>query len=352
MPPPTILYIGGSINQTEQLHAVSKAVGSHVARFSPYFGDAHVGLARRLGFLEATIAGNKRRGWCLDYLRDHGLEIDEDGRRDDYDLVVTCSDLILPRIARTKPLVAVQEGIFDPDTWMSELWRRARFLPMWLAGTSLTGESHVYDRYCVASQGFKDRLVEKGADPDAICVTGIPNFDDCKTFYDNDFPHRGFVLVCTSDGRETFKSDDRAALVKRAQEIAGGRELVFKLHPNEDPIAGPAEILRLAPEAKVYTKGKAEHMIANCDVLVTEWSSTAFVGLALGKELHSNFPREELERLAPVQNDGRAAANIAAVVHEVDRELRGQKRRRFPSRARSAAEATTAAPSPAAEGSR
>lgn len=352
MPPPTILYICGSINQTEQLHAVSKAVGSHVARFSPYFGDAHVGLARRLGFLEATIAGNKRRGWCLDYLRDHGLEIDEDGRRDDYDLVVTCSDLILPRIARTKPLVAVQEGIFDPDTWMSELWRHARFLPMWLAGTSLTGESHVYDRYCVASQGFKDRLVEKGADPDAICVTGIPNFDDCKTFYDNDFPHRGFVLVCTSDGRETFKSDDRAALVKRAQEIAGGRELVFKLHPNEDPIAGPAEILRLAPEAKVYTKGKAEHMIANCDVLVTEWSSTAFVGLALGKELHSNFPREELERLAPVQNDGRAAANIAAVVHEVDRELRGQKRRRFPSRARSAAEATTAAPSPAAEGSR
>jgi hypothetical protein len=118
MPPPTILYICGSINQTEQLHAVSKAVGSHVvARFSPYFGDAHVGLARRLGFLEATIAGNKRRGWCLDYLRDHGLEIDEDGRRDDYDLVVTCSDLILPRIARTKPLVAVQEGIFDPDTW-------------------------------------------------------------------------------------------------------------------------------------------------------------------------------------------------------------------------------------------
>lgn len=333
MSAPTILFICGSINQTEQLHAVARALGPHTARFTPYFGDLHVRFARAIGALEATIAGKKRRGWCLEYLRDHGLDIDEDGRAGDYDLVVTCSDLILPRIARTKPLVAVQEGIFDPDSWVSDVWRRHRYLPMWLAGTSLTGESHRYDRYCVASEGYRARLVARGADPRAIVVTGIPNFDDCQVFRDNDFPHRDFVLVCTSDGRQTFKSDDRAALVARARRLAAGRKLIFKLHPNEDPEVGAREILAVAPEALVYSTGKAEHMIANCEVLVTEWSSTAFVGLALGKEVHSNFPREELERLRPVQNGGTSGASIARVVEELHASLRGKKPGPFPSRA-------------------
>jgi hypothetical protein len=334
MSAPTILFICGSVNQTEQMHAVSRALGPHKARFSPYFGDLHVKFARAIGALEATIAGKKRRGWCLDYLRKHGLTIDEDGLAGDYDLVVTCSDLILPKIAREKPLVAVQEGIFDPDNWMSDLWRKLRFLPMWLAGTSLTGESHVYERYCVASPGYKDRLIAMGADPSAVVVTGIPNFDDCASFHDNDFPLEKFVLVCTSDARETFKDDDRAALVRRAQRIAAGRPLVFKLHPNEHAERSTAEIKAVAPEAIVYASGKAEHMIAKCDVLITQWSSTAFVGLALGKEVHSNFPREELERLRPLQNGGTSAERIARVVEEVHAELRGVKRSRFPSRAK------------------
>ena len=57
-------------------------------------------------------------------------------------------------------------------------------------------------------------------------------------------------------------------------------------------------------------------MIANCDVLVTQYSSTAFVGLALGKEVHSYYGHDELLRLLPVQN-GCAARNIAAVCREV-----------------------------------
>ena len=51
-------------------------------------------------------------------------------------------------------------------------------------------------------------------------------------------------------------------------------------------------------------------MIANCDVLITQFSSVVFVGLALGKEVHSNHPLEMLQRLMPVQH-GRAAQNIA-----------------------------------------
>jgi hypothetical protein len=57
-------------------------------------------------------------------------------------------------------------------------------------------------------------------------------------------------------------------------------------------------------------------MIANCDVLITRYSSTVFVGLALGKETHSDYPMDELRRLLPVQNRC-AAVNIANVCRQV-----------------------------------
>ena len=53
-------------------------------------------------------------------------------------------------------------------------------------------------------------------------------------------------------------------------------------------------------------------MTASCDVLVTRLSSTAFVGLALGKETHSDFDMDERRRLMPVQN-GSAVSNIADI---------------------------------------
>ena len=53
-------------------------------------------------------------------------------------------------------------------------------------------------------------------------------------------------------------------------------------------------------------------MIATCDVLVTRFSSTAFVRIALGKETHSDFDMEEMRRLTPVQN-GSAIPNIADI---------------------------------------
>ena len=53
-------------------------------------------------------------------------------------------------------------------------------------------------------------------------------------------------------------------------------------------------------------------MIATCDVLVTRFSSTAFVGLMLGKETHSDFDMDEMRRLMPVQN-GSAVSNIADI---------------------------------------
>jgi hypothetical protein len=52
-------------------------------------------------------------------------------------------------------------------------------------------------------------------------------------------------------------------------------------------------------------------MIANCDVLITKYSSVVYVGLALGKEVHSYFNLDELKKLLPIQNNGASAGKIA-----------------------------------------
>ena len=78
-----------------------------------------------------------------------------------------------------------------------------------------------------------------------------------------------------------------------------------------------AELARHAPGALVFERGNTEEMIANCAVLVTQFSSTAYVGLALGKEVHSYFDVEELARLCPIQNGSTSAHRIADVCRAV-----------------------------------
>jgi hypothetical protein len=298
------------------MHEVARELPGHDHAFTPYYCDAPLEWACRLGLAESTVAGEKLVRRCLEYLRREGLPVDHGGRRGPYDLVVSCSDLVVQQLARRTRLVVVQEGILDPEGWEYRLWRRFPFLPRWIAGTATTGLSLAYDRFCVASEGYREHFEARGVPRERIAVTGIPNFDDCRRFLENDFPHRGYVLVCTSDARETLKRDDRTAFLRRCLEIAAGRPLVFKLHPNENEERATREIRAVAPGALVFARGSAEEMIANCDVLVTQYSSTVFVGLALGKECHSYWDLDHLRRLLPVQN-GRAARNVAAVCREV-----------------------------------
>ena len=307
-----ILFICGSMNQTTQLHQVSEHLREYECSFSPFYCDGFVELLRRLGLMEFTILGDQLAGRCRKYLQDHGLTIDYQGRNQSCDLVVTCSDVHLQKNIRDKNVVLVQEGITDPESMAFHLVRRARFLPRWLAGTSATGLSDAYRAFCVASEGYRDLFMRKGVRPEKIVVTGMPNFDNCRRYCSNDFPHRRYVLVCTSPLRETFRGENRKEFIRKAVEIAGSRLLIFKLHPNEDIKRATREIHRHAPGALVFATGSAEEMIANCDVLITRFSSTAFVGLALGKETHSDFNMDEMRRLTPIQN-GSAALNIANV---------------------------------------
>jgi hypothetical protein len=298
------------------MHQIARELSEHEHAFTPYYCDGLLELARRAGLLEFTIAGEKLLRRCLDYLERERLPLDPGGLRGGYDLVLTCSDLVVPRNTRGRRVVLVQEGILDPEGWSYRLWRRFRFLPRWLAGTATTGLSLSYDRFCVASEGYREHFLARGVPPERLVVTGIPNFDDCRRYLENDFPHRGYVLVCSSDARETFKRDDRAAFLRRCLEIAAGRPLVFKLHPNENAERARREIQAVAPQALVFQSGSAEEMIANCEVLVAQYSSTVFVGLALGKECHSYWDLAELRRLLPIQN-GCAARRIAAVCRQV-----------------------------------
>jgi hypothetical protein len=67
----------------------------------------------------------------------------------------------------------------------------------------------------------------------------------------------------------------------------------------------------------VFSDGNTNHMIANCDALVTRYSSVVYIALALGKEVHSDIPLPTLERLLPVQNGGTSAAHIADACRSV-----------------------------------
>ena len=307
-----VLFICGSINQTKQLHQIAMRMSDVDASFSPYYCDGALEIIRRTGLLDTTILGEKLKNRCLAYLRTYDLDVDYQGRRGRYDLVVTCSDLIMPRNIRGVPCVLVQEGMTDPENLLYHIVRRLRFLPRWLASTSTTGLSGLYDRFCVASEGYRRLFIRKGADPSTLVVTGIPNFDDCDRYLKNDFPLHHFVLVCTSDMRETFKYENRVKFIRKAVAIAAGRQLVFKLHPNENAARAAREIRAHAPGALVFSAGNTEEMIANCDVLVTRYSTTVYVGLALGKECYSDFDVEELRAMVPVQNRS-AARNIAGV---------------------------------------
>lgn len=316
-----VLFICGSLNQTTQLLQVASELPEYEHRFSPYYGPTYVSWLRELGLIEFTIGGRRLREIAADCLRAHGAELDVDGRSGGYDLVVSCCDLVVPPNVRSAPMVLVQEGILDPPSLALRFVQRfPDRTPRWLAGTAATGLSGSFDRFCVASRGYLEHFADLGVPRERLALTGIPNFDDCKRYATYRFPHRNYVLVCTSDGRETFKRDDRQALIRRALGVAGERKLIFKLHPNENAGRAQAEIHALAPRALVYRNGSAEGMVAHADVLITEWSTLAFVGIALGKPVYSNYSPSELLRLCPLQN-GASAQLIADQCREVLGEL-------------------------------
>jgi len=84
-------------------------------------------------------------------------------------------------------------------------------------------------------------------------------------------------------------------------------------NPLEDIKRATREINKYAPGALVFAYGSINPMIANADVVITQQSSSTYVALALGKEVHTNLNLEELKRLMPIQNGGASAVRIARI---------------------------------------
>jgi len=305
-----ILYICGSLNQTKMMYKISQYFPDCENYFTPYYADGFIDLVRKTGALDFTILGGEFRKDAEKFLSSHNCKIDYQGKNNDYDLVFTCADLIVPKNIRNKKLVLVQEGMTDPENLIYHFVKALK-LPRWLASTSAMGLSDAYDIFCVASEGYRELFIKKGVKPEKIKVTGIPNFDDCEKYLNNNFPYKNFVLVATSDSRETFKYENRKKFIQKALKISNGRKLIFKLHPNEKYERAVKEIEKFAPGSLVFWKEDIYPMIANCDVLITRFSSVVYLGLALGKEVYSEFDINELKKLLPIQNGGTSAKNIA-----------------------------------------
>ncbi len=170
--------------------------------------------------LDNTVLGGPFRQKTLEYLETSNLNTDIEGKDNDYDLVFTCSDLIIQKNIIGKKIVLIQEGMTDPENILFHLVKKLN-LPGWIAGTSTTGLSDAYLKFCVASEGYKNFFIKKGAKAEKLEVTGIPNFDNCKSYLrNNSFPHKNYVLVATSDCRETFKYENRKEFTLTAREAA------------------------------------------------------------------------------------------------------------------------------------
>lgn len=315
-----ILYIIGTPNQTTQMHQIAELLPECDHYFSQFYADSNIiRTYESLGFLDNTIMGvkGKFKKQSDDYLLANGLNNDYRGGifNHDYDLAIVCTDMILPKkVTDTKKIVWVQEGMIDPMTTLSKVVK-ALGLPAWLAGdTSLNGSGNKCDIFCVASEGYSSYIAENGTEKSKTIVTGIPNFDNLATHLKNNFPHKGYVMVATTDFRETMRSEDRVGFIKHCVKIANGRKMLFKLHPNEQWDRAKAEIEAHAPEGSmVFQQGSTNDMIANCVELITQYSTVVYVGIALNKKVHSFLPLDELYRNAPIQNGGQSAQNIADI---------------------------------------
>ncbi len=311
-----ILFICGSLNQTTMMHKISKQMEGYKCFFTPYYADGIEDFTASLGWLDFTVLGGRHLRETKEYLSKNFLAMDHRGTRYEYDLVVTCSDLIVQKNIRNKRLVLIQEGITEPETWIYQLVKWLK-LPRYLANTSTSGLSNAYDVFCVASEGYADLFVRKGVRREKVYVTGIPNFDDMQSDLVNEFPYRDHVLVATSPLRETFRYDDRENFIRKCIEIAAGRPLIFKLHPTEKAKRVKNEIRKIAPQALIFTEGNVNHMMANASAVITQQSTCTYVAMGLGKEIHTNLNMEELKRLMPIQNNGDSARRIASICHRV-----------------------------------
>lgn len=317
-----ILCLVGSRNQTTQLHQIAQHLEQDYNIFySQIFGEGFFYKAMaETGLFDNTVLGRDSSFTLAsqEYIRQHDLNYDYRGttKNIDYDLALLSTDMIVPKSFKKIKTIWVQEGMIDPINNFSKLVKKINLPPYTTANTSLNGTTNIADIYCAMSKGYKDYFSELGTNKNKILVTGVPNFDNIASLNQTTYHEKGFVLVATSDIRELGGNDDRIHLIKKCVDIARGKKIIFKPHPNENIERIKSEIYSVIPHATIITEPIIDTLIAHCDTLITQYSSCVYIGLTLGKKVYSYFPIEELESKKPVQNGGKSSEIIANITRE------------------------------------
>lgn len=309
-----ILLLTGSMNQTTQMIGIAHQLQDYDCWFSQLFTDNALlnFLIDKTPLLDGTVISRPFRAAAELHLRAKNFKIDYRGKKNEYDLVIFCSDMLVPKRMLQQKTIWIQEGMIDKITWSSKLIKALKLPAVLCLNTSLNGTSNKCDVYCTGSEGYKAYITGMGTAPEKVVVTGIPNYDNAAQYLHNNFPHQDYVMVATSDIRETARAENRPQFIKDCVAIANGRQLLFKLHPNEQFDRAIKEIESIAPEnTLIFTEGNTNEMIANCAELITQYSTVVYTGISLGKKVHSWFDVADLMMMAPVQNNGNSTKHIA-----------------------------------------
>jgi len=311
-----LLFVCGSPNQTKMYHEIAKIIDFADCYFTYSYPNGFLKLIQKTPIVQRTVLGQKTIDWNLQYFKKHQLNQDIKALKNEYDLFIIAQDVSIPNNLKDRRFILVQEGTVVPEDWSSHIIKTLK-LPRYLANTSLVGISNKFEKFCVASNGYKNVFLKKGVDPSKLNVTGIPNFDHCSLLLKNDFPFHDYNLVATSCLRENYKYENRSAFLKQVKKIVSNQNVIFKLHPRENVERATKEIRKLFPSSKIFADGNTDHMIANCHTLFTKYSSVLLVAAALGKKVYSDLDEKTIKALTPWQNGGSSAERISQVIQSV-----------------------------------
>src|SRR5262245_57601359 len=152
MSPKNILLIGGTLNQTKAMMAIGNELADHNCYYTPFYCDGHLLRASRRGQLDFTVLSGPLRERTVTFMRQAHLPIDDRGESREYDLVVTCTDLILQDNIEDRRVVLVQEGLTEREGLLYWLVKHLG-IPRVFANTAAFGLSDGYEVFCVASPG-------------------------------------------------------------------------------------------------------------------------------------------------------------------------------------------------------
>src|SRR5260221_12245467 len=118
-----ILFITGSINQTSQMHEISKHLQQYDCWFSQLFPDTAFlkAIIKHSPLAVGTVLAPHFRIKSESYLRQHGLKIDYEGNKNKYDLVVYCTDMVVADKFKQTKTIFVQEGMTDKRTFLTDI---------------------------------------------------------------------------------------------------------------------------------------------------------------------------------------------------------------------------------------